>query len=143
MPADPPSAAVRFEDIELGDELPEEHPDVSLDKVRLFVEAARIVAARFLDDEEAKKQGLPGAIVPGMMSQGILAAMIHRWAPGAQIVKLDTVFRSPVLVGSAPHCTGAVTDTDEETRTVEIDLTMTADSGQTSVIGTALVRLPD
>jgi hypothetical protein len=35
-----------------------------------------------------------------------------------------------------------VTDTDDEARTVELDLTIVTDTGQTSVIGTALVELP-
>jgi hypothetical protein len=73
------------------------------------------------------------------MSQGFLAAMIHRWAPGCRITKIDTVFRTPIVVGSAPRCTGAVTDHDEETRTVEIDLTVVNDTGSTGVLGTAVV----
>jgi hypothetical protein len=35
--------------------------------------------------------------------------------------------------------TGAVTDTDDEARTVEIDLTVTSEEGRTSVLGTAIV----
>ena len=31
---------MRTEDVELGDELPEEHPDVSLETVRRFVKSA-------------------------------------------------------------------------------------------------------
>jgi hypothetical protein len=76
------------------------------------------------------------------MSQGLLSAMIHRWAPGCRVRKLDTVFRSPIIVDSSPRCSGAVTDTDDEARTVELDLTIVTDTGQTSVIGTALVELP-
>jgi len=134
---------VRFSEVELGDDLPETHPDISMDKVRLFVKAAYMDFPRFTDHDFAKSEGLPGAIVPGVMSQGFLAAMIHRWAPGAVIHKLDTVFRTTMVVDTSATCRGAVTDLDEENRLVEVDLTMLNHEGVTSVIGTATVELPD
>ena len=130
-----------FSEVELGDDLPETHPDVSLERVRLFCDSAGMNWGRFTDHEFAKAEGLPGAIVPGVMSQGFLAAMIHRWAPGCRIHKLDTVFRTTMLVDSHPVCRGAVTDTDEGAHTVEIDLTMVAEDGVTAVQGTAVVDL--
>jgi acyl dehydratase len=132
---------IGYEDLELGDELPEATPDVSLERVRRFCEATGMVFGRFLDDEAARSEGLPGAIVPGIMSQGLLAAMIHAWAPGCRVKKLDTIFRAPILVGSTPTCRGAITDTDDEARTVEIDLTLVNEAGETRVVGTALVAL--
>jgi acyl dehydratase len=130
-----------FAEAELGDELPETHPDVSLERVKTFVQAANMDFPRFTDDAAAKAEGLPGALVPGIMSQGLLAAMIHQWAPGSRIKVLDTVFRFPVLVGSTPRCSGAITDTDEDTKTVTIDLTLTSQTGETSLMGTAVVEL--
>lgn len=131
----------RFDDVELGDELPELRPDVSMEKVRLFCETTRMLHDRFLDHEKAKAQGLPSAIVPGIMSQGILSAMIHAWAPGCRIERLDTVFRAPIQVDSAPVCRAAITDTDEETRRIELDLTIVNEAGETRVVGTANVSL--
>lgn len=130
---------MRFEDIELGDELPEEHPDVSMDKVKLFTKTTRMNFPRFTDHEFARKEGLPGAVVPGIMSQGFLASMIHRWAPGCRITKIDTVFRSPIVVDTNPKATGAVTDTNPDERTVEVDITVTNENGSTAVLGTAIV----
>jgi hypothetical protein len=118
---------MRIEDVELGDELPEERPDVSLPTVKRFVEA----------------EGLPGALIPGIMSQGHLAAMIHRWAPGSHIVNLDTVFRTPMVVGTPVVVRGAVTGIDDD-GTIEIDCTIVSEAtGATGVLGTARVRLPD
>jgi acyl dehydratase len=133
--------SLTFDDVELGDELPETHPDVSIEKVRQFVKAAGMDFPRFTDDAAAKAEGLPGALVPGIMSQGLLAVMIHRWAPGSRVKMLDTVFRFPVLVGTKPRCSGAVTDIDEEARTVTVDLTLTSETGETSLMGTAVVEL--
>ena len=100
--------------IELGDELPEERPDVSLETVRRFVKAAQMDFPRFTDHEHARAEGLPGAVIPGIMSQGHLAAMIHRWAPGCDIVVLDTIFRTPMVVGTPVVCRGAVTNVEDD-----------------------------
>lgn len=134
---------LEFQQVELGDDLPDFSPDVSLETVRRFAtEASYMPAPRFMDHEGAREEGLPGAIVPGIMSQALLAALVHRWAPGAEIQSIDTIFRSPILVDSSPVCRGVVTDTDEETRSVEIDLTIINERGETPVLGTARVVLP-
>ncbi len=127
--------------VELGDELPEERPDVSLEMVRRFVKAAGMDFPRFTDHDHARAEGLPGAVIPGIMSQGQLAAMIHRWAPGCDILTLDTIFRTPMVVGTPVVCRGAVTDVDDDV--VEVDLTIISEAtGATGVLGTARVRLP-
>jgi len=134
---------MRFDEVEIGDDLPDTHPDVSMPRVLRFADATGMHAPRFTDHERARKEGLPGAIVPGIMSQGILAAIIHAWAPGCQIRKIDTVFRAPVLVDSRPLCRAVVTDTHTEDRSVTIDLTIENEQGETRVMGTARVQLPD
>ena len=132
---------MRIEDVELGDELPEERPDVALETVRRFVKAAEMDFPRFTDHDAARAEGLPGAVIPGIMSQGQLAAMIHRWAPGCTVMRIDTVFRTPMIVGTAVVCRGAVTSVNDDD-TVEIDLTIISEaSGATGVLGTAHVRL--
>ncbi|HTO09441.1 MAG TPA: MaoC/PaaZ C-terminal domain-containing protein [Myxococcota bacterium] len=127
--------------VEFGEELPPLEPDVSLENVKRFVRAAGMSFERFTDHEAAKREGLPGAIVPGIMSQGILAALIHRWAPGARILRIDTVFRAPVLVGSRPRATGVITEKDDARGTVEIDLTIQNEAHESPVVGTATVAL--
>jgi acyl dehydratase len=128
-------------DVELGDELPEEHPDVSLPTVARFVKAAEMDFPRFTDHEAARAEGLPGAVIPGIMSQAQLAAMIHRWAPGSDILTLDTVFRNSMVVGTPVVCRGAVTDVGDD-GIIEIDITIISEAtGATGVLGTARVRL--
>lgn len=129
-------------DVEFGVELPVFEPDTGIDNVRRFVKAAGWDGPRFTDHEAARREGLPGALVPGILSQGFLAAMIHRWAPDALITNVDTVFRAPVLVDQPYRISGVVTDVDEVSGRVEIDLTMTSDKGETRVFGTAEVLLP-
>ena len=131
----------RFEDVEFGEDLPEFEPDVSLSNVRRFAKAARMMTGRFTDHEKARAAGLPAAIVPGIMSQGILVAMIHRWAPNAEVLTVDTIFRAPLLVDSTPIASAVVTDIDEKTRVIEVDLTLKNERGETPVVGTARISL--
>ena len=131
----------RYEDVEVGEDLPEFVPDTGVENVSRFARAAGMFTGRFTDHEAARKEGLPGAIVPGIMSQALLAAMIHRWAPNAEIQKIDTVFRATVMVDEPHRLTGVVTDMDDETRSVEIDLTLQNEAGETRVLGTATVQL--
>ena len=129
-------------DVEFGAELPAFAPDTGLDNVKRFGKHVGWDGPRFTDHEAARKEGFPGALVPGVMSQGFLGAMIHRWAPAAEIVEIDTVFRAPVLVDQPHSIVGVVTDVDEETGTAEIDITITNAAQETRVFGTAKVRLP-
>ena len=131
-----------IKDVEFGEQLPVFDPDTSLDNVKKFATAAHWFGPRFTDHEAARKEGLPGALVPGIMSQGFLAAMIHRWAPEAQIENVDTIFRAPVLVDEPHIISGVVTNIEADEGTVEIDLTVTNMASETRVFGTATVRLP-
>ena len=129
----------KLSEIEFGETLPSFTPDTSLANVSQFVLAAGWNSTRFTDHEAAKAQGLPAALVPGIMSQGFLSAMIHRWAPDAEIKKIDTVFRAPCLVDETYQINGVVTDIDTDNGSVEIDLTVTNSADETRVFGTANV----
>jgi acyl dehydratase len=130
-----------FQDVEFGEDLPEILPDISLDNVKLFARSALMLASRFVDHDAAREAGLPGAIVPGIMSQGILVALIHQWAPNAKILNIDTIFRAPLIVDTKPVANGVVTDIDEESKVIEIDLMLKNEKGETPVVGTARISL--
>ena len=129
-------------DVEFGAEIPTFTPDTSLENVKRFGKFVGWGGPRFTDHEAARKEGFPGALVPGVMSQGFLGAMSHRWAPSSEIVAIDTVFRAPVLVDEPHQIVGVVTDVDEEAGCVEIDITITNEAEETRVFGTATVKLP-
>ena len=82
-------------------------------------------------------------MVPGVLSQGYLVAMIHNWAPAAEVRKVDTVFRAPVIADETHTITGVVTDIDTDNGLVEIDLTVHNQKDETRVFGTATVSFPD
>lgn len=132
----------RVGDIEFGAELPAFEPDTTLATAAKFATLIGWGGARFTDHEAARKEGLQGAMVPGVLSQGYLVAMIHNWAPDAEIKKIDTVFRAPVIADEKHTITGVVTDINIDEGLVEIDLTVANEKGETRVFGTATVGLP-
>ena len=140
--ADSTATVTTIADVAFGGELPSFAPDTSIAATRRFGQHVGWNTPRFTDHDGARREGLPGAIVPGVMSQGFLGAMIHRWAPEAEIVAIDTIFRAPVLVDRPHRITGVVTDVDEDAGMVEIDITITNEAGETRVFGTATARLP-
>ena len=121
-------------EVEFGAELPTFTPDTALSNTSTFADAVGWGGGRFTDHELARKEGLPGALVPG--------SMIHAWSPVADVEHIDTVFRAPLLADEPCTIEGLVTDIDEETGVVELDLTVKNDKDETRVFGTAKVRLP-
>jgi len=133
-----------IQDVEFGAELDPFEPDTSLPNVRQF---ARAVGwgdggGRFDDHERARAQGLPGALVPGLLAMGFLTTMIHRWAPAARVQQIDTVFRAPMLADEPVELSAVVTDIDAETGIVELDISVRNSAAETRVFGTARVVLP-
>lgn len=130
-------------DVEFGSELPSTQPDTSLKASSAFAKAVGYAGSgRFEDHEKAREQGLPGALVPGIMGMGFFTSMIHKWAPVARIRHIDTVFRAPVLADHRHTVNAVVTDIDEETGDVVLDLTIKNEQEETRVFGTATVELP-
>ena len=133
---------IYFEDVEEGDELPPIDMLLTKDFVRRYARTAGMDFPRFTDDEGARKEGLPGMIAPGVLSMGLLARLISEWNPAAQITRIGTTFRSPVLPDCNIHLLGFVTQKDDEQHTAECDIWMENDDGEPWVIGTAAVALP-
>lgn len=129
-------------DVIFGEDLPVFEPDTSLETVKKFAKIIGWGGARFSDHEAARKEGFPGAIVPGILSQGYLVAMIHQWAPQAEIREIDTIFRAAVVADETHKITGVVTDINETENLVEIDITVVNGKGETRVFGTASVEIP-
>ncbi len=130
-------------DVEFGAELPVFNPDTRLEVTGAFADAVGWGGGgRFKDHDAARREGLPGALVPGIMAMGFLTSMIHRWSGRAEIEHIDTVFRAPLLADDPCHIEGVVTDIDEESGRVQLDLTVKNDKQETRVFGTADVRLP-
>ena len=130
-------------DVEFGAELPPFEPDTSLTATSAFADAVGWGGGgRFKDHEAARAEGLPGALVPGIMAMGFLTSMIHRWSPVAEVAFVDTVFRAPLIADEPCTISAVITDVDEDEGIVQLDLTVKNLKDETRVFGTANVRLP-
>ncbi|MEM7407797.1 MAG: hypothetical protein AAF458_21075 [Pseudomonadota bacterium] len=136
-------SAQNIHEVEFGEELTSFMPDSSLANTSAF---ARTVgydgSGRFEDHEKARAQGLPGALVPGIMGMAFLTSLIHGWSPVAVVEKIDTVFRAPMMADHPLAISAVVTDIDTDDGIVEMDLAVKNEAGETRVFGTARVRMP-
>jgi len=130
-----------FDDVAEGDELDAPAFLHAKDKVRAYARASGIYFPRFTDDEGARREGLPGMITPGNMSMGLVASYLERWAGPGTLRRLGTTFRGLLLPDRTIRICGVVTQRDEATRTVEVDVWIENDDGERAVIGTATLAL--
>lgn len=133
-----------FDEIDVGDEFEDMEISPSTDDVVRYVNVAHMANPRFTDDEFARSEGLPGAIIPGNMSLGFLSRMVAEFFPLGRVKSLTANFRATVPHNVPLICGGVVTETKEENGEglVFCDLTLTNEEGDRYVTGTAQVALP-
>lgn len=131
-----------FEEVRIGTPIGPEHIFVSKDQCRRYARACALDFPRFTDDEAAKKEGLPGMILPGNMSLGLLTKFVTDWIgdSGAKLVRLGTTYRVPVQPGHTVTLQGFVTHTYPEQRQCEIDIWIENEESERLVTGTATVE---
>jgi acyl dehydratase len=140
-------AAVRFDDLAVGDEVPALRRIVERDDVRTYAEVGGDRNPLHQDDAVARAAGFPGVIAHGMFTMGHMAACVVSWAgPPDVVVSLSAQFRAPVFLGDEIVAGGRVRDLDPATRTVVIEAWVSVErDGQTEwpvKKGVAILRLP-
>jgi acyl dehydratase len=135
---------MNWDDIDVGYELPALGLTLTGEGVSRYALAARMPAGRFLSDEEARKEGLPGQIIPGNMSLALFARLVAASFPGARLRRLSATFRGLVRPGRALVLSGVVTERHhlEDGDVLECDLLLENDEGDRWVTGTASVGVP-
>lgn len=140
---------LKFQDVEVGDELGPLSKVVSSEDVKLFTQIQRRewedrAPKFFTDAESARKEGLPGRIVPGPMSMAFMAQLVVSWSDGGWIRKLDVVFRQTVPHNTPLRVVGVVTDKYEVDNKgqVECDVYVESVEGDRLVGGQVIVVLP-
>jgi acyl dehydratase len=133
-----------FEELNIGDTLGPLDVTVTKDQCRNYAKVSGFgeVAGRFTDDEAARKEGLPGIILPGNMSLGLLSKLVTDWiGPSkARLTRLSTTYRVPVQPDHPITIHGFVTNTNPADRTAEIDVWMENEDAERLVTGTATVE---
>ena len=135
---------ISFEEINIGDTLGPLELFVSKDQCRAFAGTMGMGegAGRFTDDEAARSEGLPGMILPGNMSLGLLSKLVTDWigSGNAWLRRIGTTYRVPVQPDRALTIHGFITNKNPEDRTAEIDVWMENEEAERLVTGTATVE---
>lgn len=128
-----------FDAIEVGDELPLLRLTLAGADVKRYAEAANMPGGRFMSDDEARAEGLPGQIVPGNLSLALFSRLLTGWAPAARLQRLSATFRSLVRPNVALVVSAVVTEkhASEDGTFVECDLLLENADGDRLVTGTA------
>jgi acyl dehydratase len=133
-----------FEEITIGDTLGPLELFVSKDQCRAYAKIMGFgdVAGRFTDEEAARKEGLPGIILPGNMSLGLLTKLVTDWIGNgaARLSRIGTTYRVPVQPDHTITIHGFVTNTNPSDRTAEIDVWIENEDAERLVTGTATVE---
>jgi acyl dehydratase len=138
------SNGICFEDVEVGDDLPLLRLTLTHEQVKRYALAAHMPGGRFMSDDEARAEGLPGQIVPGNMSLALFSRLLTSWTPAVRIKRLSATFRGLVHPGVPLRLQAVVTEKHESDhgRFIECDLILENDDGERRVTGTATVELP-
>ncbi|MBB6175103.1 acyl dehydratase [Nocardiopsis mwathae] len=141
------TANVRYADVEVGTELPEQvYPVTRLDLVR-YAGASGDFNPIHWNERVAKSVGLPNVIAHGMFTMAEAGRLVTDWAgdPGA-LVEYGVKFSAPVVVpdddaGARISVSGVVKEKRDDNRVV---IALTARSGGAKVLAraNAVVRLP-
>jgi len=129
-------------EIEIGHEIPRLEITLSGDDVRRYATTANMPGPRFISDEVARKEGLPGQILPGNMSMALVARMVSDWLPEARLAKLGVTFRGIVEPKKPIVCRGFVTDRRESGSHVELECDVILEQGgERRITGLAVIEI--
>jgi acyl dehydratase len=119
-------AALRFEDVQIGAELPALRRAVRAEDVAAYADASGDHNPLHRDDDVARAAGFSGIIAHGMFTMGHLASCVTAWAGDAgALTRMRVAFRSPVRMGDTIVAGGRVRSLDPATRRATIEAWVT------------------
>ena len=139
---DLPRGTIYIDEIEMG-------MSRNLDKVitdrdiEMFAEVSTDHNPVHLDDDYAKATMFKGRIAHGMLTAGLISAVIGEQLPGYGTIYMgqSLKFLAPVRPGDTVHTEVTVTDIDAEKRRVRLDCQCSVD-GKQVLTGEATVLAP-
>jgi len=138
------TAGPRFDDVEVGDQLPPlALPPLDRATLALFAGASGDHNPIHIDIDVARRAGLPDVIGHGMLSMAWLGRLLTGWAPQSALREFGVRFQGIVHLGNVISCTGTVVEKIERAgeRLVRIELQATNQYGERKTAGEALVAL--
>lgn len=112
-----------FDDLSLGEELPELRRIVTREDVKAYADIGGDDNPLHQDDAIARDRGFDGMIAHGMFTMGHLAACVVAWATDAgEITAISAQFRATVSMGQEIVAGGSVRALDATARTATLAL---------------------
>ena len=138
----PPATTVRYADVAEGDEL----PPLDLPLTRSLIVATAIASRDYQDvhhdPDLAVDRGSPDIFMNILSTNGFVGRFITDWAgPDAVLTSVRIRLGAPNYPGDTMVMTGVVSATDDDTRTVTVDV-VGANSKGNHVTGQVTLVLP-
>ena len=117
------TATVRFDDVNVGDELPPMEKVVRREDVKAYADASGDQNPLHQDDDFARSVGFPGIIAHGMFTMAHLTTSLARWAGDpAALKRIRVQFRAVVHMDETIVAGGRVVAKDPDTKRVTLDV---------------------
>jgi acyl dehydratase len=111
------AAKVRFEDVRVGDQIPELATIVRREQVKAYADASGDQNPLHQDDAFARSVGFPGIIAHGMFSMAHLVSAITGWlGDPAALRSIKVQFRAVVYMDETLVARAEIVGLDPETR---------------------------
>jgi acyl dehydratase len=122
------AATVRYDDVQVGDELPRMEKVVRREDVKAYADASGDQNPLHQDDDFARSVGFPGIIAHGMFTMAHLTSSLARWAGDpAAIIRIRVQFRAVVYMDETIVAGGRVVAKDPDTRRATLDVWVSVD----------------
>ncbi len=133
-----------FDDFNVGDAIPEmQKPPITRTQLALFAGASGDHNPIHLDDDEARKGGLPGVIAHGMLNMAYLGQLLSGFVPQEKIRTFNARFVAMAAPGDTITCRGEVAAKRQEGGENLLDLQIVAvnQKDETVLDGAASIAL--
>ncbi len=124
------AATVKFQDVNVGDELPPVSKVVKREEVKAYADASGDQNPLHQDDAFAQSVGFPGIIAHGMFSMAHVATAITDWLgdPGA-LKRMKVQFRAVVFMDETLVARGRIETLDAATKRARLSVWAEVDRG--------------
>ena len=133
---------LRFEDLRVGEAIPElVSPPLDRVQIAMYAGASGDFNPIHIDDDQARRTGLPGIIAHGMLPMALLGRLLTGWVPQRAIRDYSVRFTAMAFPGDSITRRGVVKAKNEAGKRVELELTAVNQRGEPIIAGSAHIVL--
>ena len=122
------AAKVRFDDVDVGYEIPVHKKVVKREDVKAYADASGDQNPLHQDDAFAQSVGFPGIIAHGMFTMAHLTSALTKWlGDPAALASIKVQFRAVVFMDETIEAGGRVTELDTGSKRATLDVWVKVD----------------